>query len=202
MAKVKGGISRLTAVLLVEKGRTIVTMMLLNPVYAALQALLPAITTACDNADAANQAAAFNGGKVEHDTKRNCEKVLRGLITAMVPQVQTASGGDVAKILSAGFDVVKQPAPKPVPMEPQDFQAVYTPYDGAVKVRWAVEWAALFYQLQQKKEDGSWELVATTTRTTHTLNGYKSGSIVTLRVIAIGAAGASNPSESVNAKAA
>ncbi|MBK8498775.1 MAG: fibronectin type III domain-containing protein [Flavobacteriales bacterium] len=79
---------------------------------------------------------------------------------------------------------------------------VYPPYDGAVKLRWSGEKAARYYQLQKKKEDESWELVATTTRTTHTLNGFLSGQVVTVRVIAIGSAGASNPSESVNAKAA
>ncbi len=201
MAKVKAGISRQTSEGVVEKGRTIVTKMTLNPDYPDQQALLPAITTACNNAAAANQAADFNGGKLEHDVKRNCDKVLRQLIMALVPQVQTASGGDSTKIIGAGFDVAKTPQPSPVPAEPQEFQALYTPFEGAIKLRWTVEKVAKYYQLQLEYE-GKWEMVATTTRSNHTINGLESGKLYTLRVIAVGAAGAGPASESINVKAA
>ena len=202
MAKVKTGVSRLTSAALVEKSNHIVTSMTGNLAYASLQGLLPAITTASNNLAAANAAAAGNGGKLEHETKRKCHAILRALIVDLAPQVQTASGGDAETIVSAGFDTVKPPAQQPLPGEPQHFEAVYTGFEGAVKFRWAAEKVAAYYQLEMLREDGTYEVAATTKRSNFTLHGLVSGRQYTFRVYAMGTAGVGPACESINAKAA
>ncbi len=202
MAKLKEGISRLTSAELVIKGRNIVTMMTGNPSFTPLQARLSAITDACDALDTANQEAQFVGGKLVHEAKRNGEALLRSLIVALSPAVQAASGGDPVKILSAGFDVARKPQRQALPNELDNFQAVYTPFDNAAKFRWLGQEAAKFYQMEQLEEDGSWSVVATTTRTTHTVKGLISGKRYSFRAYAVGTAGTGPASQVVEAKAA
>lgn len=202
MAKVKAGISRLTSTGLVEKAGTIVTSMTGNPAYASLQTLLPPITAAADELAAANQAAKFNGGKKEHEQKRVADAALRVLINALVPQVQTASGGVAETILSAGFDTVKRPEHHPAPQEPQKLEALLTAYEGNIKLRWAHDKYADYYQVQMLDEKGEFAVVSTTTRANHTLTGLESGTKYTLRVVAVNTAGTSPASEPIIAKAA
>jgi len=202
MAKLKDGVSRLSSAALVIKGRNIVTLMTGNPVYSGLQALLPAIADACNALDISNQEAQFVGGKLVFEAKRNGEALLRSLISALAPAVQAASGGDAEKILSAGFDVARKQQRHGVPDAPEGLQAVYTPFEFTLKFRWTGQEAAKFYQLEQLEEDGNWTVVATTTRTTHTVKGLVSGQRYSFRAIAVGAAGSSAASQVVSAKAA
>ena len=107
----KMGLSRLTSVGLVEKGRNCVTMLTGNATFASLPGLLPALTTACDELEESNLEVIFHGGVINHDLKRVREKTLYNLLVGMAEQVQVISGGDKAKILSAGFEVRKQREP-------------------------------------------------------------------------------------------
>lgn len=202
MAKLKEGISRLNSAKLVIKVRNVVTMMEGNEVYSTIQDQLPALTTASNALDDANQEAAFIGGKIIHEQKRIREWKLRKLVSDLTPQVQTLSGGDVEKILSAGFDVIRKPERKGVPGEPQGFEPVYTPYQTAVKFRWQGQDAVRFFQLEQLDENGKWSVAATTTRTTHTIKGLVSGKRYSFRIYAVGTAGASASSAVVEAMAA
>ena len=202
MAKVKAGISRLTSTGLVEKAGTIVTSMTGNPAYASLQTLLPPISAAADDLAAANQAAKFNGGKKEHEQRRVSEAALRTLINNLVPQVQTASGGVAEVILSAGFDTVKRPEHHPAPNEPQKLEALLTAYEGSIKLRWATDKHADYYQVELVDDKEVFEVVATTTRANHMLTGLESGRKYTIRVVAVNTAGTSPASEPIIAKAA
>ena len=203
MAKLKDGTSRLTSLDLVKKGRNIVIMMTDNPVYAALQAQLPAIADACDALDRANQEATFLGGKLVFERKRTAEALLRSLFASLAPAVQALSGGDAGKILSAGFDVARTPKRLGVPGEPLGFKAVHTPYESAVKLHWLGQEAAHFYQIEQLEQDGrTWTVVVTTTRISHSLSGLVSGQRYSFRVHAVGAAGPGPASYVVQAKAA
>ncbi len=202
MAKVKGGTSRLNSVGLVNKGRSIVTMMTGDRDYPTLQDMLPPITEACDNLAVANEQAASVGGKLVFEAKRKGEAALRSLISDLAHAVQVASGGDSEKILGAGFDVVRKAQRQPLPGEIQDFQAVYTPYAASAKLRWTGQEVAKFYQIEQLDENGKWTLVATTTRTVHTIKCLVSGQRYSFRVFAIGTAGASPASQVVETKAA
>ena len=203
MAKLKDGTSRLTSADLVVKGRTIVTKMTDNPVYAALQAQLPAIADACDVLSRANQEANFLGGKLVFAGKRMAELRLRAHIADLAPAVQALSGGDAGKILSAGFDVARTPKRLGVPGVTYGFKALHTPYESVVKLRWLGQEAAHFYQIEQLGQDGStWTVVATTTRISHSLSGLVSGQRYSFRVHAVGAAGPGPVSYVVQAKAA
>jgi hypothetical protein len=192
MDKAKAGISRLNSEGVIGKGQTIVEKMTGNPVFVDLQAELPAITTAINNLVDANNEAKFVGGKIAHEHKRVCDATLRRLINILLPQVQTASGGDA----------VKKPEHGEKPGTPQNFKSLFTAYDGQVKMHWKGDKLAIYYQLEMLDEQGKWIVVATTSRCTCTVSGLASGKACTFRVFAMGAIGASPVSDSVTAKAA
>lgn len=89
-----------------------------------------------------------------------------------------------------------------MPEETLGFEAVYTPFEFASKFRWTGQELAKFYQIEQLEENGSWSVVATTTRTTFTVKGLVSGKRYSYRVYAVGAAGKGPASQVVEAKAA
>ncbi len=184
-----------------NKGRTLVSMLTGNADYPTLQAQLPALSAACDALASAIEEADFNGGKLAHQDKRSSEEVVRKHINALVPQVQTISGGDEGKILAAGFDVARTPEAYPAPAEPQDFQALLTAYKRAIKLRWSKVKFARYYQVQMMDKDGNYEVVVTTTRSRHMLVDLAPGAY-TLRVVAVGSGGTSPFSESIIANAA
>ena len=202
MDKAKAGISRLNSEGVIGKSQTIVEMMTGNPVYVDLQAELPAVATAITNLVDANNEAKFVGGKIAHEHKRVCDATLRRLINILLPQVQTASGGDAEKILSGGWDVVKKPEHGEKPGKPENFKSLFTAYDGHVKMHWKGDKLAIYYQLEMLDEQGKWIVAATTSRCSCTVAGFNSGKAYTFRVVAMGAIGASPISDSVTAKAA
>ncbi|MEO8068769.1 MAG: fibronectin type III domain-containing protein [Flavobacteriales bacterium] len=202
MAKVKVGISRLNSDGLIGKGQKLVEEMTGNAVYIGQQADLPPITDAVDALIEANNAVIFDGGKVAHANKRICDAALRTLINALAPKVQIASGGDEMKILSGGWDVVKQPEQGELPAMPDNFKSIYTPYDGNVKMHWRGNKLAIYYQLEMLDDKGLWVVATTTSKCTTLVGGLTSGKEYSFRVFAMGAKGASPITDGLVAKAA
>lgn len=186
----KLGLTGLTPTALVEKGRNHVTMLTDNPAYPTLQADLPAMTTACDELDAANQEMLFNGGKLALEDRREKEALLRNLIVGMAQRVQVISAGDKAAILSAGFDVRKTPEPITTIGQPQDLRARLTGFSGSVGLDWEAVHGARFYQVYMTDGDptrGNWTLIGVTTKSRHTVDQLTPGTFYTFRVNAVGA---------------
>ncbi len=200
---VKLGISGLTSPALVQKGRNVHDSILGNAAYPTLQALLPALATACDVLEDANQAMEFNGGKVSSNNKRIAEKALRSMLKDFGGYVQGISEGDKSLILSAAFDVVKERTPMPPPEAPVDLRVTRSAVAGLLKVRWKKVNGAVLYYLEMREEGTvEWERVLTTTRTYHERTDLVTGKEYSFRVQAVATSGISPMSEEVTQKAA
>lgn len=187
---VKLGLTNLTSTALVEKGRNHVTMLTGNPSYPTLAAQLPGITDACDELDEANQQVLFNGGKIAYENKHEKETALRTLISNLGEQVQVISGGDKAKILSAGFEVRKTPEPINFLEQPQDLRARLTGFTGKVGLDWEMVAGAKYYQVWMCEGDpntAKWEMAGVSTKSRHTVDNLTPGTFYSFRVNAVGA---------------
>ena len=187
---VKLGLTGLTSTALVEKGRNHVTMLNGNVTYISLAAQLPVITLACDELDTANQEILFNGGKLAFEDKREKETMVRDLLSTLGEQVQVISAGDKAKILSAGYEVRKNPEPINTLEQPQDMRARLSGFSGKVSLDWEVVHGAKYYQVWMVTGDpltGTWQLVGVSTKTRHMVDNLKPGTFYSFRVNAVGA---------------
>ena len=207
---VKLGFDRVTATALVEKGRNIVTMMTGNPAFLAPNPLpnptLVAFTAALDKLDLANQAYAFNRGKVEKEARDLAYTQMKELFHTMGGYVQLASNGQKDIILSAGLDVTKSPTPANIPVAPGDVRADATKVHGQIISRWKASKGHRFYKLYRTEGDptleAGWELIAETGKTRFVDNELERFKTYSYRVVAIGTAGMSIPSDAASATAA
>ncbi len=187
---VKLGLSGLTSSALVEKGRNHVTMLTDNPNYPTLQSELADTTKACDDLDAANQEMLFNGGKIASEKKRELDSALRIRLTGIGQQVQVISGGDKAKILSAGFEVRKSAEPITKLSQPQDLRSSLPGFSGLVDLDWEVVRGARYYNVWFTAGDpttAQWQLAGSTTKSRYTMEKLTPGTTYSFRVNAVGA---------------
>jgi len=188
----------LTAVALVEKGRNLVTMLTGNLTYTTLAPQLPVITEACDKLEDANKQVLFYGGKIAFDTKHEMEVGLRALIVDLAEQVQVLSGGDKAKILSAGFDVRKSPEPINSIGQPQDLRVRLTGFTGKVALDWGAVYGTKYYQVEMVEGDpitGTWKFAGASSKSRFTVENLEPGKYYSFRVSAVGARAASIKSD-------
>jgi hypothetical protein len=198
---VKLGLTNLTAKALVEKGRNCVDMLTGNASFTLPAGFLASITTACATLEQANEEVLFFGGKVNHQAKRAAEQALRSLVRELAGYVQAQSNGEEAKILSAGFDVLRKGQPVDKLGTPENLRPLLTTFEGMVPLRWNVVDYATNYQVfanavDPSKED-QWELVAFTSRTAYTVEALKSAQFYWFRVQAIGRKGLKSPMSQV-----
>ena len=198
---VKPGLTDLTSKALVEKGRNNVDMLTGNASYTLPAGFLANLTTACDTLEQANEEVLFFGGKVNHQAKRAAEAVVRNIIRELAGLVQQQSGGDEAKILSAGFDVRRRGTPVDKLSTVENLRPVLTPFTNQVVLRWKAERNAANYEVFINREDptkeASWERVAFTSRATCTVDGLESARHYWFRVQAIGRKGLMSPMSQV-----
>jgi hypothetical protein len=195
---VKMGISSLSSTALLEKGRTVASMLDGNTGYPTLQAQLPAFVALLDTLESANNAVLFNGGKVNFEAKRMAEQAVRHAVKDLAGLVQGISGGDKALILSAGFDTVKQATLLPPPSAPSDLIVRRTVEQGILKVKWPVQpGSKLFYLEMQEQGSTEWNRVLSTTRTSHVMKNLTTGKEYSFRVQVVTASGTSQMSEVV-----
>ena len=207
---VKPGLSRVTATALVEKGRNHVTMMTANPAFLAPNPVpnpkLAEVAAVCDKLDLANQAYAFNKGKVEKETRDLAYEELKVVIRNLGNYVQLASEGEKELVLSAGFDVVRSPKQAGIPTVPSDVRAEATKVQGQIEVRWGASKGHRLYKLQQTEGDPTletgWELIAETGKVRFVVNGLDRFKTYSFRVVAVGTVGNSIASDAASATAA
>ncbi|MHB8259599.1 MAG: hypothetical protein ACYDCN_11915 [Bacteroidia bacterium] len=104
MAKVKLAFSKLSVPHKIQTARTIVTDTTGNAAFPITQTKLPAITTAVNALELAHTAAA-GGDHGHHADMMAKEKVLNQLMSNLISQIDTESGGDATKILSTGCNI-------------------------------------------------------------------------------------------------
>lgn len=104
--------------------------------------------------------------------------------------VQTASAGDEAKILSAGFGV-RSPAQPVGPLPaPLDFMPSMGDMPGEIDLTWSAVRGARAYLIEWREQGttGAWSQ-GMATKSRHSVTGLTSGKTYTFRVAGIGAAG-------------
>jgi len=190
----------------VEKGLNHVTMLTGNANFATPTPTLAALTDACEELVVRNTEVLFNGGKVAFEAKRLAVVKLEALLKELAGYVQALSGGDKAKILSAGFDVRKRAEPIGMLPAPQDMEARISNFSGRIDLDWKRVPGTRIYQVWMTAGDPTlatgWTMVAVSTKTRTVIDNLTTGTFYTFRVNAVGAAGESPMSELATAMAA
>lgn len=207
---IKLGYDRVTATLLVEKGRNSSKMMAANPSFLAPNPLpnpsLAEVEAACDKLDTANQAYAFNGGKLEKEARDVAFEELKMLYRGLGGYVQGISQGSKDIMLSAGFDTAKVPTPVGALPMVANVRAQATQFHGCIEVHWKGVKSRRLYKLYCTEGDPSlesgWKLLAETGKNRYTAEGLERFKTYSFRVAAIGPVGASPVSDAASATAA
>lgn len=146
--------------------------------------------TAYKNALAAQKAAkiALQGATASKDDARTA---LEKLVSNLANYVEIASGGDEAKILSAGMQVRTPAAPVGAVAAPGDLSATAGDDEGEMDLSCDPVNGASSYEWQFRlHQDGAvWQAARTSTTRRITLDGLTPGALYAFRVRAIGAAG-------------
>ena len=204
MATVKMGVSALPATGLVAKAQGIHDGMEGNvnfpdavPTPAAFQGLIDALAAANAEVDAV-------GGKPAHRAKRNADKAVRAAIKNWAGYVQSASGGDEAKILSSNFEVVRRGKPVGELQPPTYLSSRFTSMQGRVSLRWEREEGADLHHVFMSTSSApfNWVLIGATTKCRFDADSLEPGTLYWFSVTALGAAGESSKSTELSARAA
>lgn len=197
MKRVKLNLQSMTVPTKIGKGHLIIAQMTGNAAFPAPTPTLAVFSVAVDELETAwgeaqdgahSKIVAMNQREVEFDN----------LIRQLADYVQSASGGNEEKILSAGFEVRREPSPIGIPEAPQFRFARIGKHEGEIDLRWHRSNGARTYNVQRSTVPNnaeSWTTIALITKSTYTDTGLNSGSKYWYRVAAIGAAGQSSWSD-------
>jgi hypothetical protein len=166
-----------------------------NPGLAPLQTLITAAETAIDAYEAEKD--------VLRNKKETRDLAVLAVIAALRTEadtVQSATGGDAAKILSTGFDIKSHPSPVGIPPQVTGLKVAVGADEGTLRARWTAVRGAMSYVIQTSLDPvtpTSWVNKALVTRAFAVVNSFSSGTKVWLRVRAVGAAGEGEASDAV-----
>ena len=162
------------------KGQEIITMSTANTnvpgnttPLAAFSAAQAALTTANAAADAARQAS-----KTRTEEQSDALEAWNAGITGLAAFTENATGGDAAKILSAGFDVRAERTPPQPVAQVMNVRVAYNGTPGYSNVRWDRETNSDAYMVQCSAEpitETSWKNMTTVTEAKFTGNGATPG---------------------------
>lgn len=177
-----------------QKFRQIITAMTGNANFTTPDPTLAALTTATDTLETKyNDAqAARTTAKELTDLQDAAEKAADTLMTNEASYVQNKSGGDAAKIQSAGMEVRDPAAPIGDLPAPGNISATEGDHDGEIDAHWDRVKGAKSYVTQRSTtptDAASWGNPVISTKSKVTLTGLVTGTKYYLRVAAIGAAG-------------
>lgn len=183
--------------------RQIILDMTNNPNFAAPSPDLDTLSDAAAALESAYNAALQARANAKTQTSLMGQKsaVLDLLLMQEASYVQSSSGGDKAKIESAGFDVRDTPTPigqLPPPAEPR---ALPSPNAGTIHLSWKKVHGAKSYLIERAVDSNEalqWSAAATSTRTKAIVNTMTSGFRYWFRVAAVGSAGQGAWSEPIS----
>lgn len=182
--------------------RQIVLDMTNNPNFAAPSPDLDTLSDAAASLESAYNAAlqARANAKMQTSVMGQKSTLLDLLLMQEASYVQSSSGGDKAKIESAGFDVRDTPTPigqLPAPAEPK---AIPSQHPGAIQLSWKKVRGAKSYLIERALDSNQLEWAAATmsTKAKALVNTMASGSRYWFRVAAIGSAGQGAWSEPIS----
>jgi hypothetical protein len=156
-----------------------------NPPLATLESIRSGVIAKTNEIEQAE-----DGLRMKFTERLTGVQMLKDALRQEAAYVQNTSGGDAAKILSAGMDVFGPKAPVGPLEAPQNVQALFADNEGEVAAKWDAVLGAQSYIVECSQDpNGPWTQAAITTRSSHTLTGLTSGKKYWIRVRGVGAAG-------------
>ncbi len=206
VAQVKLGLDGLTPTALVEKGRNLVEKCTGNANVTLPAAFLTDMTAAVDALEAANLKVLANGGREDHLTRNERKRDVEEFVRKLGGYVDGQCTGDAEKIASTGFQSRKGPSPIGVLDAPKNLRFIRGKLPGTAELRWDRVRGRLMYNLYicegDPKDEKNWSLLLQTSKNFHIATELVPDAVYYFRTQAIGAAGAGQMSDEVNAKAA
>lgn len=194
MAKIKLGLNRLSIPEKIGLADTVITAMTGNANFPNANPSMADLQTKRNASD--NKSKDYDSKKQALDLllteRNNAVAELETALTSEAGYVESTSGGDDAKIQSAGMDIRAQAAPVGPPAQPQNLSATAGDNDGEVDMQWDSARGAKTYEIQTSPDPitaTSWQHRSTVTKSSATIGGLPSGTRCWFRVRAVGSAG-------------
>lgn len=203
MATIKIGLTGLSALDKVAKCLFIETKLTGNAAFPGAAAFILLLTAARLKLEAAI-AATLDGGKAATFAKNEAEAEMDELITQVAGYVVSVAGDNETLILSAGFEVRKQPASIGALPAPTGMVADLTDKPGVIRSDWDPVHGAHEFEVERNDGDPAvdpWKVIGFTTKSKFEDTGLASGSKHWYRVKARGTAGDSPYSDPAQAMA-
>lgn len=196
MKKLKAilNLSRATVLEVITKAGTIISKMTGNVTFPAPMPELNSIQLQIDvvNNKVIEQKDAFKTYQQKTVELDNEKDNLIGILEAVGNYVDKNADGDVAKILSAGFDVKKAPTPPGLLPAPQNVLAEQGANSGDIIAIWKSVKGAKSYVVDitfDISDEAQWTYQATVTKAKCFIAGIDSGTRIWVRVSAVNAVG-------------
>jgi Fibronectin type III domain len=201
MARIKINFRGLSIPEKLSRAKQIINALTGNPNFPAPQptlAQIDAATGALETA-AANTQAARAAAKTATSVQEQKEEALDQMMTQLGGHIESVSGGDETKILSAGMDVRDTGTPgSDPPSLPQAVALTEGDHAGELDTHWDRVSNARSYVIQLSQDpptQTSWQQAKVVARSQATLDGLTSGTRYWVRVAAVNANGQSGWSD-------
>lgn len=196
MSKIKLNLHNLSIPEKIARAQQIVAAMTDNPNFTAPQPVLAQVTAVTDQLEAAFIAtqAARQEAKNRTSAQNQKEDAFDAAFTQLAGYVESVSGGDEAKITSAGMGVRSAQTPTGDLSAPDGLDAGVGDRDGEIDLSWDKVPRARSYTVEQSPDPptaNSWQHAAIATKTQTTISGLASGTKYWFRVAAVGPNGQS-----------
>jgi len=191
MAKVKLAMGNMSPQEVTDLATRIVTMMTGNANFPTPNPALASITTQKNttNTSITTQETTKATAEAATITRDTNVTSLKALLSQLATYVENASGGDAAKIESAGMSV-RADSTAPVGPMPQVLDLVLSAgdFDGTLDAMWHPVRGAKSYEVQVSADPpGTWTQKMASGKSSATIEGLTSGAKLWVRVRAVGA---------------
>ena len=205
MAKVKLNLINLSTTEKIAKARQIVSAMTGNANFTTPHPTLTQVTTATDDFDSAfaDAQAARQNALTKTSILREKEDALDVVLRQLAAYVESISGEDDTKILSAGLNVRGAGASPSALSSPESLSATEGDHDGEIDLFWDKVKSAKSYIIERSADPPSatsWAHEAVALKSSAVIGGLTSGTRYWFRVAAIrtdGQSGWSDPATKI-----
>lgn len=202
MSKVKVGLDGLSVPDKIVYGDKLTEAMRNNPAYPDDAPEVAALETATANLRSQKTAAetAKAAAKSAISLQDDAAAAFDAVVVSVAAYVQRISGGDKAKIESAGFDVCADRTPPSLLPAPTDVQVVASAFAGSADLSWQLDRDARLFLIERAEDvaEPVFRQIATATKKQASVNSMVSGKKYLFRLAAVGPAGQSPWSEPVS----
>ena len=189
MEKVKAGLRGLNPLEKATRAANVFKSMNGNPNFPDPTPSMAEFHAAYLELKRANLAAMDRGRRAIFERNQAVERI-NDYLSRLASYVNSVSQGDVEKLVTSGFFLVKRAEPINSLKQPMNLTVRATAYPGQVKVRWENVPGAIIYQVERlvKEIDGTeqWERVVLSSRPKAVIGGLTSYVDQQFRVCAVG----------------